>query len=109
MDAGEAEGSGREYLERWPRDRVILGSLHPYRFPPSPALWLRSLGETETPDLTWVRPFNFKSRPRSALFGPVVLQRSKFTPRRGGTHCAGITPLNGNTVTYSRIRLGNDN
>jgi len=33
MDAGEAEGIGREYLERWPHDRVIYGSLYPYRLP----------------------------------------------------------------------------
>jgi hypothetical protein len=31
MDAEEAEGIGREHLEWWPRDRVIIGSLYPYR------------------------------------------------------------------------------
>jgi hypothetical protein len=104
MDAGEAEGSGREYLERWPRDRVILGSIHPYR-PPSPMLWLRSLaGTVGTPDLTWVRPFNFKSQPSVGAFGPVA------PSRRAGplTHCAGIT-RSAAIVTYSRIHLGNDN
>ena len=53
---GEGEGNGREYLERWPRDRVIFESLNPYRLSPSPTLWLRSLG---TPDLTWVPPIYF--------------------------------------------------
>lgn len=36
MHAGEAEKTGREHLERWPRDRVIFESLYPYRLRSQP-------------------------------------------------------------------------
>jgi hypothetical protein len=98
-----AEGNGREYLERWPRDRVILGSLHPYRLPPSPTLWLRSLvKQVGTPDLTSGQTLLISNH-RPGAFGPVAFQRSNVTHSR----CPGITPLSDNTVTYSRTCLGN--
>lgn len=108
MDPGEAEGSGREYLERWPRDRVILGIYPPLSPPSSPALWLRSLpGTVGTPDLTWVRPFSFQTTAFGRRFS--APSRSKLPPFVVG-HCAGITPpLSYNTVPYSRICLGNEN
>jgi hypothetical protein len=69
------EGNGREYLERWPRDRVIFGSLYPYRLPPSPAFWLRSLVEQWEPQISpGSDPCNFKPPPSGGAFGPVALQ-----------------------------------
>ena len=73
MDAEEAEGNGREYLERWPRDRVIFGSIHPYR-PPLPSSQPRHSGSVAM-DGTRGNPrsqldFNFKQRPSISAFRP---------------------------------------
>jgi hypothetical protein len=70
MDAGEA---GREHLERWPRDRVILGSLYPYRPAPSPAAWLRGLVGQRGPQISPGALLISNNGHRSALFGPVCI------------------------------------
>ena len=96
---GEAEGSGREYLERWPRDRVILGSIHPYRLPD------RHSGSVAW--ASWEPQISLGSAllisnhgHRSALFGTVALQRPmQRSPRLDVDHCVEITLLSGNTVT----------
>ena len=99
MDAGEAEGIGREYLERWPRDRVIFGSLYPYRLPSQPGSLAPCVGwDSGNPrsHLTLLLLISNDGL-RSALFGPVL--HSKPSPVAVG-HCAGIIAFC-STVEYS--------
>lgn len=108
MDPGEAEGSGREYLERWPRDRVILGSIHPYRLPPARHSGsVTCLGQWEPQISLGSALFDFKPRPSVGAFRP---RRAPSYPPLWWAIVQGITPpLSYNTVPYSRIRPGNEN
>jgi hypothetical protein len=85
MDAEEAEGIGREHLEWWPRDRVILGSLYSYRplsarQPGSVGLW-----DLRGPQISLGALFISNDGHRSALSAPSA--SPSILPRRAWSLC----------------------